>query len=97
MPEKLPTSMFCGLPVRVATLPTLAAVASAIRYGTGGRRSWRTRSSTIGAITRQTTSLTNNADNTPAATMMSPSRPTGVWARRTTAWVTRRKKPDSRR
>jgi hypothetical protein len=31
MPEKLPISMFCGLPVSVATLPTLAAVASATR------------------------------------------------------------------
>jgi hypothetical protein len=31
MREKLPTSMFWGLPVSVATLPTLAAVASAIR------------------------------------------------------------------
>ena len=85
MPEKLPTSMFCGLPVSVATLPTLAAVASAIRYGTGGRRSRRARSSTMGAITRHTTSLTKSADSTPAAAMIKASRPTGVWARRTAA------------
>jgi hypothetical protein len=31
IPEKLPTSMFCGLPVSVATLPTFEAVASAMR------------------------------------------------------------------
>src|SRR2546426_30096 len=30
--------MFWGFPVSGATLPTLAAVASAIRYGTGGSR-----------------------------------------------------------
>src|SRR5207249_2847163 len=49
--------MFCGFPVSVATLPTLAAVASARRYGTGGSPSWRVASSTTGVRTRQTTSL----------------------------------------
>src|SRR5207253_1756245 len=38
MDEKLPTSMFCGFPVKVATLPTFAAVTSATRYGTGRDR-----------------------------------------------------------
>src|SRR5207302_10629947 len=31
--EKCPMSMFCGLPTSVATLPMLALVASAMRYG----------------------------------------------------------------
>ncbi len=31
MPEKLPIIMFCGLPVIVATLPTLEAMATASR------------------------------------------------------------------
>lgn len=31
MPEEIPTSMFCGLPVMAATEPTLAAVTSATR------------------------------------------------------------------
>ena len=63
----------------------VAAVARATRYGTGGSRRRRARSSTMGAITRHTTSLTKRADSTPAATMMRPSRPSGVCARRTAA------------
>jgi len=31
MPEKLPIIMFCGLPVMVATLPILEAIATASR------------------------------------------------------------------
>ena len=34
---KLPIRMFCGLPVIVAALPILAAIATANRYGTGSR------------------------------------------------------------
>src|SRR5207245_2920663 len=79
--------MFWGFPVSVATLPTLAAVASAIRYGTGGSPSWRVAPSTTGARTRQTTSFTKKAERTPEATMTAASRP-----RRQ-----RRRSPDSTR
>src|SRR6266849_3871245 len=97
MPEKLPTSMFCGFPVRVATLPTFAAVTSATRYGTGGSASWRVASSTTGARTRHTTSLTKNAERTPEATTTAPSSARGVRARRSAHVITRRKKPERRR
>jgi hypothetical protein len=89
--------MFCGFPVSVATLPTLAAVASAIRYGTGGSSSRRVTVTTSGASTRQITSLTKSADSTPAAAMTAASRPRGLCARRIAHSVTRLKKPDSRR
>src|SRR5262249_42989336 len=89
--------MFCGLPVNVATLPTLAAVTSAIRYGTGGSASWRVASSTTGASTRHTTSLTKNAESTPEATTTVPRSIRGVRARRSAQVITRRKKPESLR
>ena len=97
MPEKLPMSMFWGLPVRVATLPTLAAVARASRYGTGGSRSWRTTASTTGARTRQITSLTKSAERTPAARATTARSPSGPRAHRTAQCVTRWKKPESLR
>src|SRR5215813_422292 len=97
MPEKLPTSMFCGLPVKVATLPTFAAVTRAIRYGTGGNTSWRVASSTTGASTRHTTSFTKNADRTPEATTTAASSVRGVLARRSAQVITRRKNPERRR
>src|SRR6266436_3748379 len=78
MPEKLPMSMFCGFPVKVATLPTFAAVTSATRYGTGGSASCRVASSTTGARTRHTTSLTKNAERTPEATTTVASSASGV-------------------
>src|SRR5436309_1184704 len=73
--------MFWGFPVSVATLPTLAAVASAIRYGTGGSPSWRVAPSTTGARTRQTTSFTKKAERTPEATTTAASRPRGIRGR----------------
>src|SRR5712664_3797154 len=97
MPEKLPTSMFCGLPVSVATLPTFAAVARAIRYGTGGRWSRRVTASTRGASTRQTTSFTKKAESTPAAPVTAPSRASGVRALRIVHAMTRPKNPERRR
>ncbi len=57
--------MFCGLPVIVATLPMFDAVATAITYGSTGRRRRRARWIANGVITRQTTSLTRNADSSP--------------------------------
>ena len=89
--------MFCGFPVSVATLPTLAAVASARRYGTGGSPSWRVASSTTGVRTRQTTSLTKKADRPPEATTTTASKPSGVRARRSAHVITRRKNPERRR
>jgi hypothetical protein len=89
--------MFCGFPVKVATLPTFAAVTSAIRYGTGGSASWRVASSTTGARTRHTTSLTKKADRTPEATTTVPSSIRGVRARRRAHVITSRKKPERRR
>ena len=89
--------MFCGFPVKVATLPTFAAVTSAIRYGTGGSASWCVASSTTGARTRHTTSLTKKADRTPEATTTVPSSIRGVRARRRAQVITSRKKPERRR
>src|SRR5262245_11977150 len=89
--------MFCGFPVSVATLPTLAAVARAKRYGTAGSRSCRVTAITTGARTRQITSLTKRADSTPDARATIAKRPTGPRARRTAQCVTRWKKPDSLR
>ena len=95
--EKLPTSMFWGLPVSVATLPTLAAVARATRYGTGGNASRRVIPTTSGASTRQTTSFTKSAERPPATTMTAASRLRGVLAFRMVHSVTRLKNPESRR
>src|SRR5260370_42600248 len=61
--ETAPTIMFCGLPVMVAVLPTLEAIATAMRYEIGSRRSGRVTSLTSGVITRHTTSLTRNAED----------------------------------
>src|SRR6266702_205362 len=74
--------MFCGFPVSVATLPTVAAVARASRYGTEGSASCRVISSTTGARTRHTTSFTKNADRTPEAATTAARRASGVRARR---------------
>ena len=70
---------------------------SAIRYGTGGSASWRVASSTTGARTRHTTSLTKNAESTPDATTTVPSSIRGVRARRSAHVITSRKKPERRR
>ena len=74
MTDSDPISMFCGLPVIVATLPMFDAVATAIRYGTGG--SWRSRAMcrTNGVIVRHTMSLTRNADSSPLVKMTVGSR-----------------------
>ena len=70
MCEKLPIIMFCGLPVMVATLPILAAMATASRYGTGLRRSRPVISSTSGVSTRHMVSLTKKAEKTPETRTM---------------------------
>jgi hypothetical protein len=78
-------SMFCGLPVKVATEPELEAMQTASRYGMGGSRASSTTASTSGVSMRQTVSFTRKAESTAltAATMTSSQR--GECARRT-AW-----------
>ena len=89
--------MFCGLPVIVAVLPTLEAIATPSRYGTGSRRSRRAMSTTSGVITRQIASLSRNAENTPELTITAASSCSGWWARATTQPLTSRKNPERRR
>src|SRR5437868_2043573 len=67
--ENEPMSMFCGLPVMLATLPIFEAVATARRYGSGLMPIRRVSASTIGTMTRQMMSLTKNADSTPLVKM----------------------------
>ena len=74
MPDSEPISMFCGLPVIVAALPIFDAVATAITYGTGGSLSRRAMCTTNGVITRQTMSLTRNAESSPLVKMTVGSR-----------------------
>jgi len=89
--------MFCGLPVIVATLPRLLAVARAIRYGTGRSPRLPTIWMTSGVSTRQTTSFTKNADRTPAEAITATSRPSGLRARPIAQAVTRPKNPERSR
>jgi len=63
--EKCPMIMFCGLPTSVATLPILALVASAIRYGSIGSSPRRIAAMTSGVSTKQIVSLTSNAERIP--------------------------------
>src|SRR2546429_333616 len=51
--EKCPMIMFCGLPTSVATLPMLALVASAIRYGSSGSFPRRITAMTSGVNSKQ--------------------------------------------
>ena len=81
----------------VATLPTLEAIATANRYGTGSRRRRSTRSRTSGVNARQIVSLTRNAEKKPEVRITAASSSSGWRARITTQLVTRRKNPESRR
>jgi len=62
-------SMFCGLPVRVATLPALEAKASPSRYGKAGSAAASTSASTMGVHITHTVSLTRSAESPPATTI----------------------------
>ena len=97
MREKLPIIMFCGFPVMVATLPILAAMATASRYGTGLRRSLPVISTTRGVRTRHMVSLTKKAEKMPATRTIPINRGRGRWAWRTTQALTTAKNPESRR
>ena len=89
--------MFCGFPVMVATLPTLAPMATASRYGTGLRFRVEVTSSTSGVSTRHIVSLTNRAEKNPETKTIAASSRMGRWARSTTCALTARKNPDRRR
>src|SRR5205085_10766269 len=65
MPEKDPISMFCGLPVMVATLPMFELVATASKYGSGGKFIRLVMLSKKGTMTRHTMSFTKNAERIP--------------------------------
>ena len=78
MPDRLPTSMFCGLPVIVATLPMLDPMATASSNGSGDSPRSAATSSTMGVNIRHTVSLTNIADSTPAATVMATTSARGL-------------------
>ena len=92
MPEKDPISMFCGLPVILATLPIFDAVATANRYGNGSSRSLRVMLSTNGTITRQTISFTKNAESTPDVKTTAGNRRDG-FSRRSTISAFHSKNP----
>ena len=57
--------LFCGLPTSVATLPMLALVASAIRYGSSGSFPRRITAMTSGVNIKQIVSFISNADRVP--------------------------------
>ena len=59
-------SMFWGLPMSVAAEPTLAAQASARRYGFGFRPRRAQPSTRTGATARQTISFASSAESAPA-------------------------------
>jgi hypothetical protein len=72
--DRDPISMFCGLPVTVATLPIFDAVATATRYGMGGSSRRRAMCNTNGVMTRHTMSFTRNAESKPQVKMTVGSR-----------------------
>ena len=57
--------MFCGLPVKVTTLPMLEDVARAMRKGIGLSFVWFKASIRSGVNIKQIVSLTNNAERMP--------------------------------
>ena len=97
MCETLAISMFCGLPVMVATLPMFEAVASASRYGSGRWPRAIAISMTIGVKIRQMVSLTKSAERMPLTNTTATSSSRGSWTRCATARTTSRKKPAMRR
>ena len=75
IPDSEPISMFCGLPVIVATLPMFDAVATASTIrAPAAAPSRRAMCSTNGVITRQTMSFTRNAESRPLVKMTVGSR-----------------------
>jgi hypothetical protein len=89
--------MFCGLPTTVATEPTLAAVASATRNGTGGSDAAAASSTTSGVIASTMVSLRKTAESSPDAATTRASSWRGVRAEAATRCATSPKNPPSRR
>ena len=85
-------SMFCGLPVKVATEPALEAMHTASRYGMGGRRASSTTTSTSGVSIRQMVSLTRKADRKALVHATATRSSRGVWALRSAQAPAARKK-----
>src|SRR5207302_785961 len=73
--------MFCGFPVIVATLPILAAIATASRYGIGLRSSRSAILATSGVMTRQIASFSRKAENKPEVSVTVASSANGCRAR----------------
>jgi hypothetical protein len=88
---------FCGLPVRVATLPAFDPNATASRYGMGGSSASSTIRTTRGVIMRHTVSFTRSAESPPAVNTSAHSSVRGVPTAWITAWLAHRKKPASAR
>ena len=57
--------MFCGLPLKLTTPPTLAPDASASRYGSVGSLASTVTATTSGVSTTHTVSLRSSADSAP--------------------------------
>ena len=70
--------MFCGLPVMVMTLPMLAAVARARRYGAAGTPAWAVISRSSGVPSRHTVSLSSKAAPAPAVNTTRANRVCGL-------------------
>ena len=81
---QIPTSMFCGLPVTESTEPTFEPIASPMRYTLGRTPRGRSAASSTGVTTRQTVSLTKNAEKRPPPTTTAKSSRSGDLARRST-------------
>jgi hypothetical protein len=83
-----PINMFCGLPIKVAAEPMLAAQAKAKANGTGlSPRCQHTRTTT-GVMAKQITSLENTADKAPATPIKTASKAAGDKAQVPTVRVT---------
>src|SRR5262249_21410921 len=96
-PDTDPISMFCGLPVTVAALPMLDAVASARRYGSGRCRRASATSMTTGVNTRQIVSWRKSADSPPVTKTSASSTITGCVVRPLTRRTSAARPPASLR
>src|SRR4051812_565727 len=95
MPETDAMRMFCGVPVMVATLPTLEAVASARRCGLGSHSMDSAMWITSGVKAMHTTSLIRKAESTAEASDTRTRSARGLDARRVTHQPTRAKAPET--
>jgi len=80
IPEKIPISIFCGLPTMVAAEPTFADVANPITYGIGFRFKAITISKTIGVNISTIVSFKNKPDKIPEEKTINNKSWFGVFA-----------------